>query len=169
MAPPLRSTAEVPAPLAVADSERTLFLQRRIGRIGMDNNKRRSAYFADSDASATSGGGGGGGGEPSAPLPQRAVAARVGSAVAVPASGSTRVEGRWILGGIRHSYGQLRENQPQPQYRDTNAFGKGLGMTARTRNPRTSEDGDDQKRDRRGGAAVFHGSIRFPASRVALW
>lgn len=50
MAPPLRFTAEVPTPLAVADSERTLILQRRIGRIGIDNNNRRSAYFADSDA-----------------------------------------------------------------------------------------------------------------------
>lgn len=167
MAPPLRSTTEVPASLAVADSERTLILQRRIGRIGMDSNKRRSAYFADSDASATSGGGGGG--EPSATLPQRAVAARVGSTAAVPASSSIRAEGRWILGGIRHSHGQLRENQPQQQYRDTNAFGNGLGRTAGTGNQTTSAVGDDQKRDRRGGAAVFYGSIRFPASRVALW
>ena len=162
MAPPLRFTAEVPTPLAVADSERTLILQRRIGRIGIDNNNRRSAYFADSEASATSGGG-----EPSATLPQRAVAARTGSTGAVPASGSTSNEGRWILGGIRHSHGQLRETQPH-QYRDANAFGNGLGKSARTGDPTTSTE-DDQKRDRRGAAAVFYGSIRFPASRVALW
>lgn len=166
MAPPLRSTAEVPAPLAVADSERTLILQRRISRIGMDSNKRRSAYFADSDASATSGGGG----EPLSALPQRAAAPRIGATATVPASGSTMAEARWILGGIRHSHGQLREAQPQQQYRDANAFGNGLGRTAGTGNPTTSADGDDQKRDSsRGGAAVFYGSIRFPASRVALW
>ena len=121
--------------LAVADSDRTLILQRR-GRC--NTNGKRSAYFADSDSSSTCG-------DPRQPPPPppdvKAVARTPASAAAAgtaSSGGLSRTGGRWILEGIRRSQqGQRRE---------------------------TPTIKDEQDR-----APVFYGSVRFPASRVALW
>lgn len=116
--------------LAVADSDRTLILQRR-GRC--NTNSKRSAYFADSDSSSACG---------ELPPPAVKPAARTPASAAATATGSSgglsRTGGRWILEGIRHSQ-------------------QGLG-----RETQTIKDEQDR-------APVFYGSVRFPASRVALW
>lgn len=116
--------------LAVADSDRTLVLQRR-GRC--NNSSKRSAYFADSDSSSVCG-------EPRPP-PREVQSARTTTAAAActgSSGGSSRSGGRWILEGIRCSQqGQTGESP-------------------------TIKDEHDRAR-------VFYGSVRFPASRVALW
>lgn len=117
--------------LAVADSDRTLILQRR-GRC--NTSSKRSAYFADSDTSSACG-------EHIPAAREVKPASRTPATAATattPSGGSSRTGGRWILEGIRRSQqGQTRET---PTIRD--------------------------EQDR---ASVFYGSVRFPASRVALW
>lgn len=134
--------------LAVTDSERTLILQR-CNNGGKPRAKRRvSSYFAAEEASDTSA-------ESLAFSSRRD--GRTGTAACISTAdktkeisslagggGSSRTGGRWILEGIRHS----RQGQVlQP-----------------------AKDGKDSIISPAGAAAaVFYGSVRFPASRVALW
>ncbi|CBN79741.1 expressed unknown protein [Ectocarpus siliculosus] len=135
--------------LAVTDSERTLILQRRNSGGKPSRAKRRvSSYFAAEEASDTSA-------ESLASCSRRD--GRTGTTACISTAdktkdisslagggGSSRTGGRWILEGIRHS----RQGQVlQP-----------------------AKDGNDSIISPAGpAAAVFYGSVRFPASRVALW
>lgn len=96
--------------LAVADSDRTLILQRRSR---CNTNSKRSAYFADSDDSSI-------GGEPRPSprevKPARTHAAGAADAATVPSGGSSRTGGRWILEGIRRS--QQGQTSKTPTIKD---------------------------------------------------
>ncbi|CAM9275034.1 unnamed protein product [Ectocarpus sp. 6 AP-2014] len=135
--------------LAVTDSERTLILQRRNSGGKPSRAKRGvSSYFTSEEASDTSA-------ESLASCSRRD--GRTGTTACISTAdktkeisslagggGSSRTGGRWILEGIRHS----RQGQVlQP-----------------------AKDGNDSIISPAGpAAAVFYGSVRFPASRVALW
>lgn len=136
--------------LAVTDSERTLILQRRSGSfLASTTNRRASAYFSDSDCTV----------DDPRPKPEReATAARTAAAAAATASattsatsgGSSRLGDRWILEGIRRSYTASRP----PPTASAQAAAEAAAATQ-----------DDNSRR----PQIYYGSVRFPASRVALW
>lgn len=136
-------------PLAATDSERTFILQRRTGSTP-GRNRRSSAYFADSDASEEVSGTGTAG--PS-PMPQQRVVAKTGTTSVAATVGG----GRRILEGIRQSQ--------QGQVVDAR-WSNGSGVGRRRGRPSIAAERGDQQT---ATASVFYGSVRFPASRVALW
>lgn len=142
-------------PLEAVDSERTFILQRWQGSTA-GSNRRSSAYFADSDASEEVSRTGAAG--PS-PLPQQRAVARIGATSVAATIGG----GRRILEGIRQSQeGKLTDDR----------WGNGSGVGRRSRGrPATTTTTVAERDDQRTPttASVFYGSVRFPASRVALW
>lgn len=145
----------------VNDSERTLFVRRGGGKsrggdwTGSSGGTRRSAYFVDSDTSGTS---------TTSDTPRRVLIAKNDALNASAAA--LRMGGRRILDGIRQSPGKLvYSNQQQPQKQEEQGHHNGADE-ARKRASSFSPS-SDIKQDKQ--APVFYGTVRFPASRVALW
>jgi len=138
------------------DSERTLFVQRQSGKsrggawTGSSGYTRRSAYFVDSDTSGAS---------ITSDTSRRILVAKNDAMNASAAA--FRMGGRRILEGIRQSPGKLVYSDQQ-RLQKQEEQGHRNGGDASSFSPSS-----DVKQDKQ--APVFYGTVRFPASRVALW
>lgn len=151
----------VSTPLMVTDSERTLFVQRRGGKsrggawTGSSGGTRRSAYFVDSDTSEASN---------TSDTPRRVLVAKNDALNASAAA--LRMGGRRILEGIRQSPGQLVYSNQQPEQKQEEQ-GHHNGGDHVLKRACSFSPSSDVKQDKQ--APIFYGTVRFPASRVALW
>lgn len=162
-----------------ADSERTLIIQRG-GAAGSSNSAanwpnhrprtvgstKRSAYFIDSASETSQAGSTPSTGSThqraallssSPPVPQRALFGT-----------TSRTRGRRCLDGIRDT-NDMGAHQSDGQWGRRVIVGSSTRRGAQSDINGGGEGGDGESLESKQKPAVFFGSIRFPASRVALW